>query len=288
MTLGDLLAAQNAMLIAALVLAAMWEGWRPHRPFAQSRDRWVHIGRNLGFGLVSIVIASLLLGQLGLKLQLWGEASGLGILSLVPLPAWVVVVIGLLVADLSDYFFHRFCHEWRALWLLHSVHHSDPQLDVSTFLRTHPGQMLFGIAWRLLVAFAIGIPVWVVVLRDLLALGIAVLHHANISWPGRIDAGLRKFDRHAGHAQAPSFAGACGEQQQFRVAAFDLGSGLRHLSRTRRGCCARVWTAQPRDTTRPVGDRDAAYAVAGAPVSRAVGSGPGRVVRSSGGAGGAA
>ena len=39
--------------------------------------------------------------------------------------------LAFVLIDLFDYGFHRLLHRWRWLWLIHSVHHSDPQLDAS-------------------------------------------------------------------------------------------------------------------------------------------------------------
>ena len=54
-----------------------------------------------------------------------------------------------------------------------------------------PDDFAIHCAWRLVVAFALGVPVWVVLLRDVVALANTLLHHANASWPEAVDARLR-------------------------------------------------------------------------------------------------
>jgi sterol desaturase/sphingolipid hydroxylase (fatty acid hydroxylase superfamily) len=38
----------------------------------------------------------------------------------------------LLSYDLAEYAFHRLQHAWRPLWLMHALHHSDPDMNVTT------------------------------------------------------------------------------------------------------------------------------------------------------------
>jgi sterol desaturase/sphingolipid hydroxylase (fatty acid hydroxylase superfamily) len=60
-------------------------------------------------------------------------------------------------------------------------------------VRTHPLHALATIAWRVLVAFALGIPLWVSLLRDVAAAPLVALHHANLAWPEHVDRWLRLF-----------------------------------------------------------------------------------------------
>jgi sterol desaturase/sphingolipid hydroxylase (fatty acid hydroxylase superfamily) len=189
--LATLLALQNWILVGGLAAAAAWESISPYRAFASTADRARHGARNLALGAAMIALTSVLVGASGLQAMLWAETRGVGLLNLVALPSWVVVPVGFLLADLADYLFHRLSHTWRWVWMLHAVHHSDPHLDTTSTVRTHPLHAVAAIAWRVLVAFALGIPLWVILLRDVAASPLIAMHHANIAWPGRVDRALR-------------------------------------------------------------------------------------------------
>src|SRR5258706_60009 len=45
---------------------------------------------------------------------------------------------GVLLADLSCYFFHRACHRFDFLWSFHAVHHSAVEVDWLAAHREHP------------------------------------------------------------------------------------------------------------------------------------------------------
>ena len=189
--LATLLAVQNWMLVGALAAAAVWESIAPYRDFASAGDRARHWARNLALGAAMVILTSVVVGASGLQAMLWAEMRGVGLLNLVTLPLWVVVPVGFLLADLADYLFHRLSHTWRWVWMLHAVHHSDPHLDTTSTVRTHPLHALATIAWRVLIAFALGIPLWVSLLRDVAATPLVALHHANVSWSDRVDRALR-------------------------------------------------------------------------------------------------
>ncbi len=47
---------------------------------------------------------------------------------------WAIPLF-LLAMDLAEYLFHRAQHAWPFLWAMHSLHHSDPSLNVTTTAR---------------------------------------------------------------------------------------------------------------------------------------------------------
>lgn len=86
--------------------------------------------------------------------------------------------------------FHRLSHNVRWLWLMHAVHHSDAQVDVTTNLRQHPLHIVFTQSWKLAACAAIGVPPWVYLAHEILTLAFAYLHHAAIRWPRWLDPAL--------------------------------------------------------------------------------------------------
>lgn len=51
------------------------------------------------------------------------------------LPAWLTVIVFILVQDLGENLFHRLQHKVPFLWDMHSLHHSDPDVSVLTTYR---------------------------------------------------------------------------------------------------------------------------------------------------------
>ena len=97
-------------------------------------------------------------------------------------PAAAALSSGLLL-DYALYLWQVLLHRVPALWRFHAVHHSDPDLDLSTAARFHFGEMILSVPWRLLQLAVIGpspraLRAWQV----WLAVSVA-FHHSNLRLP---------------------------------------------------------------------------------------------------------
>ena len=71
-----------------------------------------------------------------------------GLLNRVRLPRWLEITAALLLMDYTFYLWHVLTHKTPALWRFHIAHHSDLDLDASTALRFHFGELLAGVPWQ--------------------------------------------------------------------------------------------------------------------------------------------
>ena len=107
-----------------------------------------------------------------------------------PIPSWLQLAVGIPVLDALSYALHRAFHASATLWRLHALHHSDPELDLSTTVRHHPGESV-------VMAFAVGLPAavvglspFVIGLHATLNLSVQFFAHANIRLPSRLTNAL--------------------------------------------------------------------------------------------------
>jgi sterol desaturase/sphingolipid hydroxylase (fatty acid hydroxylase superfamily) len=114
-----------------------------------------------------------------------------GMLGRAHLAPWVLLVLGVMGLDLSAYVAHILLHKVPVGWRFHRVHHSEPEVDVTTAFRQHPGETL----WRFMVQcvgiVVLGLPFWVVPLYLSVSSLHALLEHANVRVAFRIDKWLR-------------------------------------------------------------------------------------------------
>src|ERR1044071_8648133 len=115
------------------------EAWRARRPTPmQRRLRWpptlglVLVNTAIGFALPIADVAS----------SIWPAARGWGLFNQVALPGWIEVLLAWLLLDLAIYWQHRAFHQIGWLWPLHRVHHSDIELDTTTGVRFHLGEIV--------------------------------------------------------------------------------------------------------------------------------------------------
>jgi sterol desaturase/sphingolipid hydroxylase (fatty acid hydroxylase superfamily) len=102
---------------------------------------------------------------------------------LLPFLAWhplLPLAAYLLVADLADYWRHRFEHRFQFWWALHSVHHSQRQMTFWTDEREHLLDLLFASVFRALIGIGIGIPPASFVMVTLFTGAVESFSHANV------------------------------------------------------------------------------------------------------------
>jgi sterol desaturase/sphingolipid hydroxylase (fatty acid hydroxylase superfamily) len=160
-------------------------------PLERRQTDIVHSVRNLALWCVAFLLADIVVAIGWLDLQSVLSQQPFGLFYWLPLPQeWMLLVVGLVLIDLSDYLFHRLAHAVPWLWRLHAVHHSDPQIDVSTSIRTHPLELVVSNFWKIGCCLALGVPLWLIGLRELLLWPMIFLQHANVRLPPVLERGL--------------------------------------------------------------------------------------------------
>ncbi len=177
------------LFLAPLMILAMGEVLRPRRKLSLPRKpRWRSALMLLGVGTA---LSYLLLPAGLVGIALLAERLDMGILARINLPLAVEVLLGFVVFDLAVWAQHVAMHKIDLLWRFHRVHHSDPDCDVFTALRFHPGEIVISLIWKSVVIFALGIPVWAALLYAVILNISAMFNHANLALPAALDRRLR-------------------------------------------------------------------------------------------------
>lgn len=105
-----------------------------------------------------------------------------GLARLVPPAARTLVTIALL--DLTFWMWHLANHQARALWMFHIAHHRDPDLDTTTAIRFHPGEIALGALFRAAQILVVGPSEADLARYDALFRAAVLFHHSNATIPG--------------------------------------------------------------------------------------------------------
>jgi sterol desaturase/sphingolipid hydroxylase (fatty acid hydroxylase superfamily) len=123
---------------------------------------------------------------------LLAEERGWGLLHAAePLPAWLMVVTGVVVLDFAIYLQHVMFHAVPLLWRLHRMHHADLDVDVTTGARFHPIEIVLSLILKFGVIVAVGAPPLAVLVFEILLNAGSLFNHANLALPARADRVLR-------------------------------------------------------------------------------------------------
>lgn len=135
---------------------------------------------NLSFASITFITAAVV------------EQNKLGVFQHVSASAAIQILVSIIFFDFwAGYLVHFLLHRFGWLWQLHSVHHSDDLVDVTTTFRQHPGESIIRIVFHLSGIVILGIPVWILLIYLTLSTIHAQLEHANIKLPAKADRVLQ-------------------------------------------------------------------------------------------------
>jgi sterol desaturase/sphingolipid hydroxylase (fatty acid hydroxylase superfamily) len=171
-------------ILAAMALIALVEAAVP----LHARGRWhrLHLGPNLA--LTFVTFATNVFLNAGLLLLVgWCQAAGYGFLPWLKLDPTLAGGFGVVLLDFSFYIAHVAMHKVPALWKVHSVHHSDPVVDVTTTIRQHPIEGVIRYAFMATAACAGGVSVGAFMVYRVWSVSSGLMEHANLRLPPWLD-----------------------------------------------------------------------------------------------------
>ncbi len=183
------LSAPKFIIVIAFVLLWVAESFFPFAPGRAHRLR--HAARNLSLGAINALVTALLSAFLLVVVASWAEAANLGLLRLLSLPPLAFMILAILLLDAWMYVWHRANHEWPVLWRFHRVHHSDTEMDVTSAVRFHAGEILLSGLLRAAIIPVLGLSIQHILLYDALLLPVIFFHHSNVNLPESMDRILR-------------------------------------------------------------------------------------------------
>ena len=184
---------QNPPLItiAILLLLFVVERFFPLRK--ATRSLLARLVVNLAIAAFTFISAVGLL-QPAVQLALrWSGDRPFGFVHLVALPSPFEFVLAFLLMDLTFYYWHLANHRVPFLWRFHNVHHTDPDLDVSTAFRFHFGEITLSTGFSLLQVSLIGPSAWTFAAYQLVFQAEVLFHHSNIRLPVGAERLLNKM-----------------------------------------------------------------------------------------------
>ena len=186
---GELPRWLNAVLVfGTLATVVVMELRRPLRK--ERNDKLRRDARNAAFSLMSAATVGLaekpVVGPLALAVQ----KNRWGLLKMFRLPVWAELALSVMLLDYTLYIWHYLTHKTPFLWRFHRPHHVDLDLDASTALRFHFGELLLSVPWRAAQVRLIGVSPLGLAIWQTLTLMEIMFHHSNIRLPYDMESRL--------------------------------------------------------------------------------------------------
>jgi sterol desaturase/sphingolipid hydroxylase (fatty acid hydroxylase superfamily) len=169
--------------VIVLVAGAMTFAERlvPLRPAVESKLR--RAIRNLFTGAVGLACMTILQAPLLQPVASWIVRERIGLLHAVEWPRWAEILVAVVLLDYTLWWWHWANHRVPFLWRFHLVHHVDRDLDATTALRFHFGELALSIPVRAAQMILIGVDPFSLWLWQTILFASILFHHANLRLP---------------------------------------------------------------------------------------------------------
>jgi sterol desaturase/sphingolipid hydroxylase (fatty acid hydroxylase superfamily) len=177
------------LIVTTVALIFTLESVFPHYRGRAARVR--HAVPHFITAIMNGILTRFLLAGLTIAALAWAESNSVGLARVLSLPAAANLVLVFLLFDIWMYFWHMANHRFGFFWRFHRAHHSDTEMDTTTALRFHPGELVLSTFFRMPVVILIGMSFTQLVLFEVLLNVSTLFHHSNLAVPEKWDRMLR-------------------------------------------------------------------------------------------------
>ncbi len=182
----------SAPLVVGALGALVWFEWR--RPLRRRvESQLTRTARNLAVAAGAAAVIRFVERPVIQPLAQAVEDRRLGLLKTLRLPPWLEVPLAVALMDYTLYVWHYLTHKVPLLWRFHVAHHLDLDLDATTALRFHFGEMLLSVPWRAMQARLIGVSPRALSIWQTLLMISVMFHHSNVRLPVETERWLVRF-----------------------------------------------------------------------------------------------
>lgn len=107
----------------------------------------------------------------------------LGKLVGIEINSFLGIAIQFIILDFLIYTWHVINHKFDFLWNFHKVHHCDYDLNTSTGIRFHVGELLLSLVYKGIIVLTLGISTEIMIAFEFITIYAALFHHSNIKVP---------------------------------------------------------------------------------------------------------
>lgn len=182
----------TAPLILGAFGALVWFE-RRRRLRREVEPQLTHATRNLALAAIGAATLQMVEMPIVNRLTALVEQRRWGLLKFLRLPLWLEVALAVVLLDYTLYIWHVLTHRVPLLWRFHLAHHVDLNLDTTTALRFHFGELALSVPWRAGQIIVIGVsPLAFSVWQTFVLISI-MFHHANVELPVDFERRLNRL-----------------------------------------------------------------------------------------------
>ena len=177
-----------AVVAISFVGFTLAETVAPLRDRVESRFR--RLVRNLTTGGLSLAIMTVIQTPVLVPVAAAVQRHRIGLLQWLDVPRPWSIVLAVLLLDYTLWIWHWASHRVPFLWRFHLPHHVDRDMDASTALRFHFGELALSVPVRAAQIALIGAEPLALAIWQMILFAAILFHHSNTRLPRRLEAVL--------------------------------------------------------------------------------------------------
>ena len=181
----------GALTIGTFAVLYFLEKRRPLRK--QIYQKEIETVRNLSIAATSGLTLYFIEKPVTDRLTKFVEEKRVGLLKNFRLPKFLEISLAVILLDYTLYLWHVLTHKIPFLWNFHRIHHADLDLQTSTAIRFHFGEMTISIIFRAGQILLFGVSPKALQIWQILLILSIFFHHSNVRLPKKLEEKLEKF-----------------------------------------------------------------------------------------------
>ncbi|MBC7797668.1 MAG: sterol desaturase family protein [Pyrinomonadaceae bacterium] len=149
--------------------------------------------RNLAIAATAGIATSLTEMPIADKLGKYVEENNVGLVKIVKMPKWLETTLAVVMLDYTLYVWHYLTHKVQFLWRFHLAHHVDLDMDATTAIRFHFGELTLSSVFRAAQILVIGVSPRAFSIYQTLLFPSVLFHHSNVELPKKLEEFLLIF-----------------------------------------------------------------------------------------------
>jgi len=182
----------QGLIVGGWIVALVWlERRRALR--RNLENKIVRDVRNLAVAAGAGIVMRALEAPIAFRLAKAAEEKRSGLVQRFPFPPFIRGLVAVILLDYTLYIWHVLTHRVPLLWRFHQVHHIDREMDASTALRFHLGEIAISVPFRAMQILLIGPSRMAVASWQILLMVCILFHHSNVRLPIALERQLARL-----------------------------------------------------------------------------------------------
>ncbi len=161
--------------------------------YQEKTPRLLRWPNNILLALLNALLMRFVLPSFTVWVAIKAYGQGFGVMNWIKVPEISGFILTVTFLDWVLYYLHRLYHAIPWLWKIHRVHHTDPEVDVTTGLRFHPLELILTTLVKAGFVYLIGAPIYSVFIYEILSALFVLYDHSNVNLPSSVEKAIRSI-----------------------------------------------------------------------------------------------